>query len=76
MSRILNGIQLGIALASLGAALLFVRSAQDDLPTRNALLIIGTPIAAAGIGFLVSAAISHRLCKAWGLLQKNPQQAP
>lgn len=76
VSRILNGIQLGIALASLGAALLFVRSAQDDLPARNALLIIGTPIAAVGIGFLVSAAISHRLCKAWGLLQKNPQQAP
>jgi hypothetical protein len=76
VSRILNGIQLGIALISVGVALLLVRSALDDPNARNALLIIGTPITALGIGFLISAAISHRLCKAWGLLQKNRQQAP
>lgn len=70
-SRILNGIQLGIALASIGAALLFVRGAQDGLPTRNALLIIGTPITALGIGFLVSAAISHRLLQGLGTSTKK-----
>lgn len=75
-SRILNGIQLGIALASVGVALLLVRSALDDPDGRKVLLIIGTPVTALGIGFLVSAAISHRLCKAWGLLQKNRQPAP
>ena len=75
-SRILNGVQLGIALASLGLALLLVRSGQTDPNTRNALLIIGTPVAALGIGFLISAAISHRLCKTWGLLEKYRQQAP
>ena len=75
-SRILNGVQLGIALASLGLALLLVRSGQTDPNTRNALLIIGTPISALGIGFLISAAISHRLCKTWGLLEKYRQQAP
>jgi hypothetical protein len=74
LSRILNSIQLGIALASLGVSLLIVRSGQDDPLTRKALLLIGTPATALGIGFLVSAAISHRLCKAWGLLYKNGQK--
>jgi hypothetical protein len=73
-SRILNGIQLGIALASLGLSLLLVRSAQDDPLTRKILLLVGTPATALGIGFLVSAAISHYLSKAWGLLNKNGQR--
>ena len=72
-SRILNGLQLGIALASLGLALLLVRSGQSDPNTRNALLIIGMPIAALGIGFLISAAVSYRLCKTWGLLEIHRQ---
>ncbi len=75
-SRILNGIQFGVALVALGLALLLVRIGQDDPETRNALLMIGTPLTALGIGFLVSAAVSYRLCKAWGLLNKNGQQAP
>jgi hypothetical protein len=75
-SRILNGIQTGVALVALGLALLLVRIGQDDPETRSALLMIGTPLTALGIGFLVSAAVSYRLCKAWGLLNKNGQQAP
>lgn len=74
LSRILNSIQLGIALASLGLSLLLVRGGQDDPLTRKTLLLIGSPVTALGIGFLVSAAISHRLCKAWGLLNKNGQK--
>jgi hypothetical protein len=73
LNRILNSIQLGIALASVGLSLLLVRSAQDDQLTRKILLLIGTPAMALGIGFLVSAAVSHRLCSAWGLL-KNGQK--
>src|SRR5580700_247630 len=73
-SRILNSVQLGIALASLGLSLLLVRSGQDDPLARKTLLLIGTPATALGIGFLVSAAISHRLSKAWGLLNKNGQK--
>jgi hypothetical protein len=74
LSRILNGVQLGIALAALGVSLLVVRSGQDDPVTRKALLLIGTPATALGIGFLISAAISHRLSKVWGLLNKNGQK--
>ncbi len=75
VSRILNGIQAGVVLALVGLCLLVVRSAQDDLATRKALLLIGAPLTALGIGFLVSAAISYRLSKALGLLPKNGQQA-
>jgi hypothetical protein len=71
VNRILNGIQLGIVLASLGLCLLVIRSGQDSSNTRNALLLIGAPVTALGIGFLISAAISHRLCKTLGLLHKN-----
>lgn len=73
VSRILKGIQLGVVLVSLGVALLLVRSALDDADARKALLIIGTPVTALGIGFLISAAISYHLSKAWGLLQKDRQ---
>jgi hypothetical protein len=74
LSRILNSIQLGIALAALGLSLLLVRSGQGDPLTRKILLLVGTPATALGIGFLVSSAISYRLCKAWGLLNKNGRQ--
>ncbi len=74
VNRILNGIQLGVVLASLGLCLLVIRSGQDSPNTRNALLLIGAPVTALGIGFLISAAISHRLCKTLGLLHKNGKQ--
>jgi hypothetical protein len=35
------------------------------------LLFIGVPGIALGAGFLISAIISHRLSKAWGLLESN-----
>jgi len=75
VNRILNGVQLGIILALLGLCLLLIRSGQDDPHARDALLFIGAPATALGIGFLVSAAVSHRLCKTLGLLQKNGPQA-
>jgi hypothetical protein len=59
-----------------GISLVAVRSRQSDQFTRNALLFIGVPGIALGVGFLVSAAISHRLCKSWGLLDKNGRQPP
>jgi hypothetical protein len=71
LSRILSGIQFGVVLLLLGVSLLAVRSRQTDEFTRNALLFIGVPGIALGVGFLVSAGISHRLCKSWGLLGKN-----
>lgn len=71
LTRILNGIQLGVGLLLLGFSLVAVRVGQTDEAARNALLLIGVPGMALGAGFLISAAISYRLCKSWGLLAKN-----
>lgn len=75
-NRILNGVQFGIVLVVLGCTLLLVRFGQDDPNTRTALLMTGAPLTALGVGFLVSAAVSYRLCKIWGLLSKNGRQTP
>jgi hypothetical protein len=74
LGRILNGIQLGVVLMLLGGSLIAVRSSQTDEVARNALLLIGVPGIALGAGFLISALISHRLSKIWGLL--NPNRSP
>lgn len=74
LNRVLNGIQLGIVLVLLGISLLIVRSTQSDYTPatlRTALVLIGTPAIAVGVGFLISSAISHRLTKSWGLLDKK-----
>jgi hypothetical protein len=75
LSRILNGIQLGVVLVLLGFALLLVRGVPTDENARKALVLIGIPVASLGIGFLISAGISHRLSQSWGLLDKNKRQA-
>lgn len=69
--RVLNGIQLGVVLILLGVSLIAVRAGQTDESARNALLLIGVPGMAIGAGFLISAVISYRLCKFWGLLAKD-----
>ena len=71
LSRILNGIQAGVVLILLGGSLVAVKSGQADAAVRNALAILGIPGIALGTGFLLSAVISYRLCKSWGLLGKN-----
>jgi hypothetical protein len=76
LSRVLNGIQAGVLLVLLGIALLAVRASQTDEVARNALSFIGIPGVALGAGFLISALISHRLCRTWGLLDKNGRQMP
>jgi hypothetical protein len=71
LSRILNGVQAGVALILLGIALIAVRSGQVNDAARNALAILGIPGIALGTGFLLSAVISYRLCKSWGLIGKS-----
>jgi heme/copper-type cytochrome/quinol oxidase subunit 1 len=74
LTRILNGVQLGVVLMLLGISLLVVRTAQTDDNMRNALLLIGVPGIALGAGFLISAAASYYLSKSWGLLNQNRRQ--
>ena len=71
LTRILNAIQVGVVLLLLGISFLAIRASQDESDIRNALLLVGVPCAGLGAGFLISAAISHRICKAWGVLDQN-----
>ena len=76
LSRVLNGIQFGVALVLLGISLLLVRTSQTDDIARNALLVIGIPGIGLGLGFLITSAISYRLSKTWGLLDRNRNSTP
>jgi hypothetical protein len=69
--RILNAVQVGMALLLLGLALLGVRTTQDDRFARDLLLMIGAPVAGLGAGFLVAAVISYRLSRSWGLIKNK-----
>ena len=71
LSRVLNGIQLGVILTLLGLALIVIRPVEADEVARNVLQMIGVPAIALGLGFLISSAISYHLSKSWGLLDKN-----
>lgn len=66
MSKILGSIQNGTILSILGVGLLFlgmIYRASDE----GVFTIFGVIALALGAGFLISAGISYRLSKAWGL---------
>jgi hypothetical protein len=71
VNRILTALQLGLALLLLGLALLGVRTTQEDRLIRDVLLMVGAPSIGVGTGFLVSAIVSYRLCRAWGLVKEK-----
>src|SRR5215472_4206571 len=50
VNRILNAVQLGMALLLLGFALLVVRMPQEDRFVRDVLLMIGAPVMGVGVG--------------------------
>jgi hypothetical protein len=64
--RILGSIQKGAILSIVGLGSLFLgwRYRVDG----DVFTIIGTVLLALGVGFLVSAGVSYRLSKGWGLL--------
>lgn len=69
--KILSAMQKGLILTFLGAGLIIIgRIFGDSLGTDLYiwLSVGGTTAAMAGIGFLISSAISYRLAKMWGLL--------
>jgi hypothetical protein len=71
-SRILNAVQAGAILALAGAAILIVRTIEESMDVRDFLAFLGAVLAAIGVGFLISAAVSYGLCRSWGLL--NPAE--
>ncbi len=75
MNRILNAVQLGMALLLFGFSLLGVRTTLGDRFIRDILLLVGAPAVGVGTGFLVSAIVSYRLCRAWGVVKENNDSA-
>ena len=74
LGKILASIRIGVVLTLLGAGLLitgniFGESLGGDL--YIVLTVGGIVGLTIGIGLLISAAISYRLCKAWGILTTN-----
>ncbi len=66
--RILGSVQVGIILSVVGGVFLLMRNE----PAVQGAVVVGGLLLALGLGFLISAAVSFRLSKAWGLL--GPQQ--
>lgn len=81
MRKILTSIQIGVIATLFGLGLLtlanlFDRDLGGDL--YIVLAVSGTIGLMIGIGFLISTAISYKLCKMWGLLtekESSPKEA-
>jgi len=71
MSRVLESIQAGVVLLLLGIALLSLRAGPYAPWIRQILLLSGVATAAIGVGLLISAWITMRLCQKWGLLKNG-----
>ena len=70
-ARILNAVQGGTILSLVGGAFIVASQLHRDVDAREILVTFGYLVMAAGLGFLVSAAISYFLCKSWGLLHQG-----
>jgi len=70
-SRILIALQAGVILLLLGLSLLLLRTTQTDPDTLQALLFLGTPASAIGLGFIGAGSLSYLLSKNWGLFDRH-----
>jgi hypothetical protein len=68
LRRILGSVQVGLILTAAGLAFLFMEGRFTDPSDSLGMVFIGTLSLALGIGFLVSAGVSTRLSRIWGLL--------
>jgi hypothetical protein len=66
LSSVLSSVQRGVILLLLGLG-----CAASNVFVGQAFIGIGLVLMAAGIGFLVSSAVTYRLSKSWGLLGKR-----
>jgi ABC-type multidrug transport system fused ATPase/permease subunit len=70
-NKILVSIQIGVILTLFGTGLLTLSNIWDNSLGGDlfiVLTVIGTVGLMIGIGFLITAGISYKLCRAWGLL--------
>jgi ABC-type Fe3+ transport system permease subunit len=80
MNKILTSIQIGVIASLLGIGLLILAIIFDTSRGGDLLIVLnvaGVVGLMVGVGLLISAGISYKLCKTWGLLdaKEKPQQA-
>jgi ABC-type multidrug transport system fused ATPase/permease subunit len=70
MSKILSSLRLGVNLSLAGAGMLLVANvfSNEFGGFYVGMAVGGTVALTIGVGFLVSAFVSYKLCKHWGLL--------
>ena len=69
LTKILGSIQKGAILTLLGIGFFLFGAVLDlSVDVKIAALLVATVATATGIGFIISAFISHRLAKSWGII--------
>lgn len=71
LTKILNSIRIGVVLTLLGAGLMIFTPQFPGPDMSNIIFLCGIISFAVGAGFLISAAISYRLVKVWGLINTS-----
>ena len=68
---VLNSVRLGVSLTLIGTGMITVSNLWDWVLGKDLYIVLalgGTVSLAAGIGFIIAAFVSYKLCKAWGLI--------
>jgi hypothetical protein len=71
LMKIMSSIRLGVSLGLVGGGILVVANLWDRTfgeDIYNMIALVGTVALTAGVGFIIAAAISYKLCKSWGLI--------
>jgi len=71
-SRILNAVQIGVALTVVGGAILAIKTQLAEAHDQEPAMVIGTLIMALGIGLLLSGGASWLLSRKFGLINGKP----
>lgn len=67
LQSVLSSIQKGLLALLIGLGALFVGAVSG----QTEMAIVGAMFACAGVAFLISAGVTYRLSKSWGLIQKK-----
>jgi hypothetical protein len=67
LQSVLSSVQKGLIALLVGLGAMFV----GGVSSHTEMVILGSLFACAGLAFLISAGVTYRLSKSWGLIQKK-----
>jgi hypothetical protein len=74
--RILRSVRTGIVVSMIGAAFLVLAIVTRDADDAAGMAIPGVLTLSVGFGFLLSAVVSYKLSKAWGMMPEEGNAPP